>query len=55
MDAEEFYLEYKAALTYLGVAWGDKSDVAVWVQDGYFIMSANGKQAHIKLTYNVGK
>jgi hypothetical protein len=54
MDAEEFYIEYKAALVYLGISWGDKSDVAVWVQGGYFIMSANGKQAHIKLSDNAG-
>lgn len=34
MNAEEFYERMKDALTYLGVHWGDKADVQVWIEDG---------------------
>lgn len=49
MTAEQFYEEYKAALNYLGVRWGDKDSVPVWLEGQYFVMAANGKKAHVLL------
>lgn len=39
MNAETFYEEFKAALTYLGVSWGDKEQVAVCVDGSKFCMT----------------
>ena len=44
MNAEQFYEEFKAGLSYLGVRWGDMSQVEVWVDDDTFYMMLDGKQ-----------
>ena len=44
MNAEQFYEEFKSGLSYLGVRWGDMSQVEVWVEDDTFYMMLDGKQ-----------
>lgn len=34
MDGEAFYEEFKAALYYFGLSWGQKDQVTVFVMDG---------------------
>ena len=49
MNAEEFYDEFKAALDFLGLRWGDKDKATIWVRDGYLVLSVPGREASIQL------
>ena len=48
MNAEQFYEEFKASLSYLGVRWGDMAQVEVWVEDDTFYMALDGKQTSLE-------
>lgn len=52
MDGEEFYQEFKNALDYLGVSWGEKEKVQVWVADG-LLWLRHGPRT-VRLEINVG-
>jgi hypothetical protein len=49
MNAEQFYEDFKAALNFLGVAWGDKDAVEVRLDEGQFCLAHCGKEARLSL------
>jgi hypothetical protein len=49
MNADDFYEYFKDALHYLGVAWGDKADVAVYLDGSKLVFEYCGKTASITL------
>lgn len=51
MNGELFYEEFKNALRFLGVPWGDMRSVTVYV-DGYLLCFEHGGR---KITVEMGK
>tara|TARA_R110000868_G_C10762634_1_gene754034 strand:+ start:816 stop:980 length:165 start_codon:yes stop_codon:yes gene_type:complete len=49
IDAETFYLNFKDALNFLGVAWGFKETVEVYIEDTKIVFKHDGKTATIEL------
>lgn len=49
MNAEDFYLEYKAALQFLCIPWADKDQVAMLIVGDCVVLKVPGKEAHITL------
>lgn len=48
MNAENFYEEFKEALRYLGVSWGNKHLIEVEIKKGKFVMRYGMKEISIK-------
>ena len=49
MNAENFYEEFKEALKYLGVGWGNKNLIEVKIKKDKLVMKYGGKEVHIKI------
>ena len=49
MNAEDFYEEFKAALQFLGVPWGEKHTVDMLIVGDCLVLKVPGKEAHITL------
>jgi hypothetical protein len=49
MTAQEFYEEFKESLNYLGVGFAGMEDAEVFIENGRFGMSANGKETLLVL------
>lgn len=50
MNAEDFYAEFKSALNYLGLAWGEKELAICKVAGGIFYVSYADKVASFRVS-----
>lgn len=50
MNAREFYEEFKAMLSFVGVRWGDMDQATVEVKDGHFVVTAGTRTARIAIS-----
>ena len=50
MNAEDFYEEFKQALKFLDVPWGEKELVTVDVRYGRFVMAYDGRDVSFKVS-----
>jgi P pilus assembly chaperone PapD len=48
-DADEFYLGFKDALDFLGIAWSDKQLADVYIDGNKIVFEHEGRTATIKL------
>lgn len=55
MNADHFYEEFKQALAYMDVPWGEKHRLDVVVREGRFIMSANTNKLCKEISFFVGE
>lgn len=49
MNADDFYEDFKDALKYLGLAWGDKHLAQVRLTAGAFCLSYGGRETRMNL------
>lgn len=49
MRADEFYDEFKAALRFVNLAWGDKDQAMVWIDGDKLCVGHGGREARIEL------
>lgn len=49
MDAETFYQEFKDALLYLGLSWGDKALAAVRIEGDKLVFEYGARAAVLQL------
>jgi hypothetical protein len=49
MNAADFYENFKDALKYLGVDWGEMDQVVVNIVDGKFVMTAANKSCTLEM------
>ena len=49
MTASEFYKQFKDALAFLLVRWGDMSDVEVYLDGPHVVFSCQGKTCAFRL------
>ena len=49
MNADEFYEDFKDALKYLGLSWGQKDLAQVWLEGGSFCLAYGGRETRVRL------
>lgn len=49
MNADEFYEDFKDALKYLGLSWGQKDLAKVWFEGGSFCLTYGGRETRVRL------
>lgn len=49
MNGEEFYQNFKEALAFLGLDWGDKNEMTVKIEDGKIWFTHGDRSAGFKL------
>lgn len=49
MNADEFYADFKGALTYLGLTWDQKHWAEVWMNGDRFCIAYGGREVQISL------
>ena len=47
MDGDEFYEEFKAVLTYLGLSWGEKHQLKVTIENDQICFEVKGRKVLI--------
>lgn len=54
MNADELYEELKSALRYFGLAWGQKSEVQVCIQNDALLFTHGGRTVAFLIPKNDG-
>lgn len=49
MNADDFYQDFKDALEYLGLPWGQKQQALVWLDGEAFCLAYGGRETRVRL------